>query len=63
MATVATNSVGGPRRDSLIHSLRVRYQAAVTSGNAEAKLALFREAAYLDIQPQLFGADPNVQAA
>ena len=65
MATVATKigSVGDARREALINSLRVRFQAAERAGNAEAKLALFREAAYLDIQPELFSAAPLSPAA
>lgn len=65
MATVATKSrsVNGARRTALIDSLRVRFQAAESAGNAEAKLALFREAAYLDIQPELIGVAPLSPAA
>ncbi|MCT0213530.1 MULTISPECIES: hypothetical protein [unclassified Synechococcus] len=51
MATVHTNSAA--RQASLIESLRMRYAAAVAADDAEAKLALFREAAYLDIRPEL----------
>ncbi|MCP9848331.1 hypothetical protein [Cyanobium sp. Morenito 9A2] len=51
MATAQTNSAA--RQSALIDSLRVRYSAAVAAGNADAKLALFKEAAYLDIKADL----------
>jgi len=49
------------RQASLVDSLRVRYASAVAHGNAETKLALFREAAYLDIRPELL--EPSSVAA
>ncbi|MCP9771176.1 hypothetical protein KBY66_00810 [Synechococcus sp. Tobar12-5m-g] len=51
MAKAPSNSAA--RQASLINSLQLRYAAAVAHGDAEAKLALFREAAYLDIRPEL----------
>jgi hypothetical protein len=43
-----------PRRAALIASLRQRFAAAEASGDAEAKQALFREAVYLNLPPQLW---------
>jgi hypothetical protein len=43
-----------PRRAALIASLQQRYADAEASGDAEAKQALFREAVYLNIPPQLW---------
>lgn len=48
-----------PQRDSakqqtLIASLRSRYAQALADNDAEAKQALFKEAVYLGIQPELF---------
>jgi len=42
-----------PRRQALIESLRLRYAEAVHRQDALAKQALFKEAVYLGIQPQL----------
>ena len=42
------------QREALIASLRQRYAQAVRDDNAEAKQALFKEAVYLGIQPELF---------
>ena len=42
------------RLGSLIASLRVRYVEADHKGDAQAKQALFQEAIYLGIQPELF---------
>jgi hypothetical protein len=42
-----------PRRDALIRSLQVRYAAAVARDDAVAKRALFKEAVYLNIHPDL----------
>ncbi len=42
-----------PRRNALIASLRLRYAAAHAEDNAEAKQALFKEAVYLNIAPEL----------
>lgn len=47
-----------PQRDTLIASLRQRYAEAVRDDDAETKQALFKEAVYLGIQPQLF-TEPN----
>lgn len=48
-----------PQRDSakqqsLIASLRARYARALAENDAEAKQALFKEAVYLGIQPEVF---------
>jgi hypothetical protein len=43
-----------PRRAALIASLRQRYSDAEARGDAEAKQALFREAVYLNLPPQLW---------
>ena len=42
---------------TLIESLRQRYGEAVRRDDAEAKQALFKEAVYLGIQPELFTGD------
>ncbi len=42
-----------PRRSALIASLQLRYAAAQAEGNAAAKQALFKEAVYLNIPPDL----------
>jgi hypothetical protein len=42
------------RRAALIASLQQRYAAAEARGDAEAKQALFREAVYLNLAPQLW---------
>ena len=49
-----------PRRDALIRSLQVRYAAAVARGDAEAKRALFKEAVYLNIHPDLMERKPDL---
>ena len=43
-----------PQRETLIASLRQRYANAVRDDDAQAKQALFKEAVYLGIQPELF---------
>lgn len=43
-----------PRRAALIASLQQRFAAAEARGDAEAKQALFREAVYLNLPPQLW---------
>jgi hypothetical protein len=43
-----------PQREALIASLRQRYANAVRDDDAQAKQALFKEAVYLGIQPELF---------
>ena len=57
-ALVVTSSVpgapGNPRQTSLIASLRERFRLAEQNRDAKAKQALFREAVYLGIQPQVF---------
>ena len=51
---------GDPRRAALIASLQQRYADAEASGDAEAKQALFREAVYLNLAPQLWqGGDSD----
>jgi hypothetical protein len=45
---------GDPRRAALIASLQQRFAAAEARGDAEAKQALFREAVYLNLPPQLW---------
>ncbi len=42
------------RREALIKSLRLRFSQARSNRNAATKQALFKEAAYLGIQPNLF---------
>ena len=55
---MVTSSVPGapanPRQTSLIASLRERFRLAEQNRDAKAKRALFREAVYLGIQPQVF---------
>jgi hypothetical protein len=49
-----------PRRAALIASLQKRYGDAEARGDAEAKQALFREAVYLNLPPQLWqGGDSD----
>ena len=43
-----------PRRAALIASLQQRYADAEARGDAAAKQALFREAVYLNLPPQLW---------
>ena len=51
---------GDPRRAALIASLRQRFADAEARGDAEAKQALFREAVYLNLPPQLWqGGDSD----
>ena len=50
----ANSASADPRRAALIASLQQRYANAEASGDAEAKQALFREAVYLNIPPQLW---------
>ncbi len=45
---------GNPRQTTLIASLRERFRLAEQNSDAKAKQALFREAIYLGIQPQVF---------
>ena len=50
----ANSASADPRRAALIASLQQRYADAEARGDAEAKQALFREAVYLNIPPQLW---------
>jgi hypothetical protein len=51
---------GDPRRSALIASLQQRFAAAEARGDAAAKQALFREAVYLNLPPQLWqGGDSD----
>jgi hypothetical protein len=45
---------GDPRRAALIASLQQRFADAEARGDAAAKQALFREAVYLNLPPQLW---------
>jgi len=45
-----------PRRATLIASLQQRYAEACRRDDGEAKQALFKEAVYLNIQPDLLEA-------
>ena len=45
---------GNPRQTRLIASLRERFLLAEQNRDNKAKQALFREAIYLGIQPQVF---------
>ena len=47
-----------PRREALITSLRDRFALAEARGDAEAKQALFREAVYLGLPPELWQHTP-----
>jgi len=42
-----------PHQHAMLVSLQRRYRAAVHAGNITAKQALYREAVYLGIQPEL----------
>ena len=56
----STSASPDPRRAALIASLQQRYAAAEARGDAEAKQALFREAVYLNLPPQLWqGGDSD----
>ncbi|MCX5954314.1 MAG: hypothetical protein NTZ40_12670 [Cyanobacteria bacterium] len=51
---------GDPRRAALIASLQQRFADAEARGDSEAKQALFREAVYLNLPPQLWqGGDSD----
>jgi len=50
----STSANPDPRRAALIASLQQRYGDAEARGDAEAKQALFREAVYLNLPPQLW---------
>jgi hypothetical protein len=51
-----------PRQQALVQSLRQRYAEARSRGDTESKRALFREAVYLGIQPDLLDVDPEAAA-
>ena len=54
------SAVDDPRRAALIASLQQRYADAEARGDAAAKQALFREAVYLNLPPQLWqGGDSD----
>ncbi|MFM7169296.1 MAG: hypothetical protein ACKOYH_00355 [Cyanobium sp.] len=60
----APNMLGSdPRRDALIRSLQLCYAAALALNDAEAKRALFREAVYLNIHPDLMEGKVPIQPA
>lgn len=55
-----SNTSDDPRRAALIASLQQRYADAEARGDAAAKQALFREAVYLNLAPQLWqGGDSD----
>jgi hypothetical protein len=55
-----SSASGDPRRAALIASLQQRYADAEARGDAAAKQALFREAVYLNLPPQLWqGGDSD----
>ena len=51
-----SDTAGGtdPRREALIASLRQRFALAQARGDAAAKQALFKEAVYLNLPPELW---------
>jgi len=51
---IAAMASSEAQRQTLIESLRQRFSEAVRRDDAEAKQALFKEAVYLGIQPELF---------
>ena len=54
------SAIGDPRRAAFIASLQQRYADAEARGDAAAKQALFREAVYLNLPPQLWqGGDSD----
>ena len=55
-----SSASGDPRRAALIASLQQRYADAEAKGDSAAKQALFREAVYLNLPPQLWqGGDSD----
>jgi hypothetical protein len=46
------------RREALIASLHQRFALAEARGDAEAKQALFKEAVYLNLPPELWQEPP-----
>jgi hypothetical protein len=59
----ANSASADPRRAALIASLQQRYADAEARGDAEAKQALFREAVYLNLPPQLWQSGAADQAS
>jgi hypothetical protein len=57
----AGHSSGGsdPRQAALVASLRARYAIAEQRQDADAKRALFKEAAYLGIRPDAYQGSSN----
>jgi hypothetical protein len=53
-----TDPGSDPRREALIASLRQRFAAAEARGDAAAKQALFKEATYLNLPPELWTEPP-----
>ena len=53
-----TAGAADPRREAMIVSLRQRFARAQARGDAEAKQALFKEAVYLNLPPELWQAPP-----
>lgn len=49
-----TAGAADPRREALIASLHQRFALAQARGDAEAKQALFKEAVYLNLPPELW---------
>ena len=54
MTSSIPDASGNLRQITLIASLRERFRLAEQNRDAKAKQALFREAIYLGIQPQVF---------
>lgn len=50
----AADPAAAARREALIASLRQRYAEADARGDATAKQALFHEAVYLNLPPELW---------
>lgn len=57
-----SSTSGDPRRAALIASLQQRYADAEARGDAAAKQALFREAVYLNLPPQLWQGGASAAA-
>jgi hypothetical protein len=59
-APTGSDTAGGPdpRREALINSLRQRFALAQARGDANAKQALFKEAVYLNLPPELWQEPP-----
>ena len=54
VASSLSGTPGNSRQTTLIASLRERFRLAEQNRDDKAKQALFREAIYLGIQPQVF---------